>query len=92
MQVNSQLMEAIQQKVELSQQLEEWKTDMEQLLEGQIRERLVHSEGQRRGSKASIGGVDSRMTNPVSPAATSQQTPSIVSTAGSRLRSFFHRS
>ena len=37
-------MEAIQQKVELSQQLEEWKGDMEALLEDQIRERLVENE------------------------------------------------
>ena len=55
-QVNSQLMEAIQQKVELSQQLEEWKTDMEQLLEEQIRDRLVHSEGKSRRRKSSQGG------------------------------------
>lgn len=44
LQINSQLMEAIQQKVELSQQLEDWKTDMEQLLEEQIRDRLIDSE------------------------------------------------
>ena len=44
MQVNSQLLEAIQQKVELSQQLEEWQTDMEQLLEGQMRQRLLYGE------------------------------------------------
>ncbi|TRY70489.1 hypothetical protein TCAL_10105 [Tigriopus californicus] len=44
MQVNSQLLEAIQQKVELSQQLDDWKTDMELLLEGQIRDRLIDSE------------------------------------------------
>ena len=55
-QVNSQLMEAIQQKVELSQQLEEWKTDMEQLLEEQIRDRLVHSEEKSRRRKSSQGG------------------------------------
>ena len=65
-QVNSQLMEAIQQKVELSQQLEEWKTDMEQLLEEQIRDRLVHSEEKSRrrksGSQGERGGfgVDTR--------------------------------
>ena len=44
MQVNSQLMEAVQQKVALSQQLDDWKMDMEVLLEDQIRQRLVHSE------------------------------------------------
>ena len=44
MQVNSQLLEAIQQKVELSQQLEQWQVDMEQLLEGQMRQRLLYGE------------------------------------------------
>ena len=44
MQVNSQLLEAIQQKVELSQELEKWQTDMEQLLEGQMRQRLLYGE------------------------------------------------
>ena len=48
LQVNSQLMEAIQQKVELSQQLEQWKGDMEALLEDQIRERLVDAEKETR--------------------------------------------
>ena len=37
MQINSQLLEAIQQKVELSQQLEQWKIDMQELLEEQVR-------------------------------------------------------
>ncbi len=46
--MNSQLMEAIQQKIELSQQLEEWKTDMEVLLEDQIKERLLESERRKR--------------------------------------------
>ena len=36
MQINSQLLEAIQQKVELSQQLEQWKIDMQELLEEQV--------------------------------------------------------
>lgn len=36
MQVNSQLLEAIQQKVELSQQLDQWQADMEELLEDQM--------------------------------------------------------
>jgi len=44
MQVNSQLLEAIQQKVELSQELEKWQTDMEQLLEGQMRQQLLYGE------------------------------------------------
>jgi len=36
MQVNSQLLEAIQQKVELSQQLDQWQVDMHELLEEQM--------------------------------------------------------
>jgi coiled-coil domain-containing protein 64 len=36
-QINSQLLEAIQQKVELSQQLEQWKIDMQELLEEQVK-------------------------------------------------------
>ena len=36
MQVNSQLLEAIQQKVELSQQLDQWQVDMHELLEDQM--------------------------------------------------------
>jgi len=36
MQINSQLLEAIQQKVELSQQLDQWQADMEELLEEQM--------------------------------------------------------
>ena len=51
MQVNSQLMEAVQQKVALSQQLDDWKMDMEVLLEDQIRQRLVHSEKKAAAAK-----------------------------------------
>ncbi|KAK3083889.1 hypothetical protein FSP39_004795 [Pinctada imbricata] len=38
--LNSQLMEAIQQKVVLSQELDQWQVDMEQLLEVQIKKRI----------------------------------------------------
>jgi len=44
MQINSQLLEAIRQKVTLSQQLDQWQGDMEQLLEEQMRERLLQGE------------------------------------------------
>merc|ERR1719295_1761785 len=40
MQVNSQLMEAIQQKVELSQQLDQWQQDMQELLEEQMNRKM----------------------------------------------------
>merc|ERR1712079_645236 len=40
MQINSQLMEAIQQKVELSQQLDQWQSDMQELLEDQMNRKM----------------------------------------------------
>ena len=40
-QVNSQLMEAIQQKVELAQQLDQWQQDMQELLEEQMNRKMV---------------------------------------------------
>ncbi|XP_046979460.1 bicaudal D-related protein homolog [Schistocerca americana] len=42
MQVNSQLLEAIQQKVELSQQLEQWQMDMQALLDEQMKHKLTN--------------------------------------------------
>uniref|UniRef100_A0A2P2IBA0 Bicaudal D-related protein homolog n=1 Tax=Hirondellea gigas TaxID=1518452 RepID=A0A2P2IBA0_9CRUS len=44
MQVNSQLLEAITQKVELSQQLDQWQQDMQQLLDDQMRRKLTKHE------------------------------------------------
>uniref|UniRef100_A0A8D9EH15 Bicaudal D-related protein homolog n=1 Tax=Cacopsylla melanoneura TaxID=428564 RepID=A0A8D9EH15_9HEMI len=44
LQANSQLMEAIQQKVELSQQLEQWQMDMQALLDEQMRRKLTNQE------------------------------------------------
>ena len=62
LQVNSQLLEAIQQKVELSQQLEQWQVDMEQLLEGQMRERLLYGD-KRVHSSASAMSVSSECSD-----------------------------
>jgi len=45
MQINSQLLEAIQQKVELSQQLDQWQGDMEELLEEQMVKKMRAQEG-----------------------------------------------
>ena len=42
-QVSSQLMEAVQQKVALSQQLEEWEVDLQVLLQEQVKEKLVQN-------------------------------------------------
>ena len=80
MQVNSQLMEAIQQKVELSQQLEQWQVDMEQLLEGQMRERLNKSQADsnsRTNSSASAMSIGSENSE--------------TSTRAAKLFSFFQR-
>ncbi|XP_013781389.1 bicaudal D-related protein homolog [Limulus polyphemus] len=44
MHINSQLMEAIQQKVELSQQLEQWQVDMQVLLDEQLKTKLKNQE------------------------------------------------
>ncbi|XP_042898401.1 bicaudal D-related protein homolog [Parasteatoda tepidariorum] len=40
MHINSQLMEAVQQKVELSQQLDQWQLDMQALLDEQMKKKL----------------------------------------------------
>ncbi|XP_017068252.1 bicaudal D-related protein homolog isoform X1 [Drosophila eugracilis] len=43
MQANSQLLESIQQKVELSQQLEQWQMDMHELIDEQMRSKLINN-------------------------------------------------
>ncbi|KAI9587246.1 hypothetical protein GQX74_003093 [Glossina fuscipes] len=43
MQANSQLLESIQQKVELSQQLEQWQMDMQELIEEQMRSKMINN-------------------------------------------------
>ncbi|GIY64541.1 BICD family-like cargo adapter 1 [Caerostris darwini] len=49
MHINSQLMEAIQQKVELSQQLDQWQLDMQALLDEQMKKKLKnYEEGEER--------------------------------------------
>merc|ERR1719382_897424 len=55
MQVNSQLMEAIQQKVELSQQLDQWQQDMQELLEEQMNRKMK----QQQKGKSQGGGANS---------------------------------
>lgn len=48
--MHSDLMEAIQQKVELSQQLEQWQMDMQALLDEQMRRKLANPEQPPSGS------------------------------------------
>jgi len=43
MQVNSQLIEAVQQKVTLSQQLEEWEVDLQVMLQEQVKNKMVQN-------------------------------------------------
>merc|ERR1719206_722218 len=40
MQVNSKLIEAVQQKVTLSQQLEEWEVDLQAMLQEQVKDKM----------------------------------------------------
>ncbi|XP_044762671.1 bicaudal D-related protein homolog isoform X2 [Coccinella septempunctata] len=53
MQANGQLMEAIQQKVELSQQLEQWQMDVQELLEEQVKNKLTSQEVKLRSTMQS---------------------------------------
>ena len=85
MQINSQLLEAIQQKVELSKQLSQWQEDMEQLLEEQMRGRLRDVERHSRNR-----GLRSHSVSPNS--GDEGNTASIVSGRASKLLSFFQRS
>jgi len=55
MQINSQLMEAIQQKVELSQQLDQWQEDMQELLEEQMNRKMKAAAANKKGRAASAG-------------------------------------
>ncbi|XP_059479250.1 bicaudal D-related protein homolog [Neocloeon triangulifer] len=56
LQVNSQLMEAVQQKIELSQQLEQWQMDMQLLLDDQMRQKLTEQEKLRRSGNENGDG------------------------------------
>ena len=80
MQINSQLLEAIQQKVELSKQLSQWQEDMEQLLEEQMRGRLRDVEKNSRNRRISTSSPNS-----------GDESSSIVSGRASKLLSFFQR-
>ena len=53
MQVNSQLLEAIQQKVELSQQLDQWQVDMHELLEDQMVKKMRDQDNSKNSRKKS---------------------------------------
>ncbi|XP_050069395.1 bicaudal D-related protein homolog isoform X1 [Anopheles maculipalpis] len=70
MQANSQLLEAIQQKVELLQQLEQWQIDMHELIEEQMKNKLIESstkpqqhqqQSQQSSGTSTAGGRKSRL-------------------------------
>ncbi|XP_058116356.1 bicaudal D-related protein homolog [Anopheles ziemanni] len=69
MQANSQLLEAIQQKVELLQQLEQWQIDMHELIEEQMKNKLIESstkpqqqqQAQQSSGGSATGGRKSRL-------------------------------
>ena len=68
MQINSQLLEAIQQKVELSQQLDQWQGDMEELLEEQMVKKMRAQETsarRNRNGNAAAGGGTSLLGVPI---------------------------
>ncbi|KAL4711905.1 hypothetical protein ACJJTC_006074 [Scirpophaga incertulas] len=48
MQANSQLYEAVRQKVDLGQQLEQWQMDMQELIDEQMKHKLVSQEKRRK--------------------------------------------
>ncbi|KAK7597792.1 hypothetical protein V9T40_010017 [Parthenolecanium corni] len=62
LQANSQLMEAIQQKVELSQQVEQWQADMEALLDERMRQKLTNQEEPTSGTNSPIYADKKRAT------------------------------
>ena len=69
-QVSSQLMEAVQQKVALSQQLEEWEVDLQVMLQEQVKDKLVQNtsnqSGKSSGSDTEKGGVTRKLSRPSS--------------------------
>ncbi|KAL3222115.1 hypothetical protein MRX96_050092 [Rhipicephalus microplus] len=70
MHINSQLMEAIQQKVELSQQLEQWQVDMQSLLDERVQKQLRIQEAEDRRRKAKAAAINGASASP------QQKTPS----------------
>ncbi|XP_077534226.1 BICD family-like cargo adapter 1 isoform X1 [Haemaphysalis longicornis] len=71
MHINSQLMEAIQQKVELSQQLEQWQVDMQSLLDERVQKQLRIQEAEDRRRKAQAAAASNGTA-----ASPQQKTPS----------------
>merc|ERR1712029_105966 len=62
MQVSSQLLEAVQQKVVLSTQLEEWEGDLQNALHSQMSERIESSSRKSSDDERSSGGEGRRLS------------------------------
>ena len=92
-QINSQLLESIQQKVELSQQLDQWQADMEELLEDQMVKKMRAQEAKFRAAEAAAaasshggGGGDSDSSQ------TESRTSKILSFFGRQTGEIFKKS
>ena len=59
-------MEAVQQKVALSQQLEEWEVDLQVMLQEQVKDKLVQNTADQSGKSSGIDTVRSAMTRKLS--------------------------
>ncbi|CAG2160348.1 unnamed protein product [Oppiella nova] len=69
MHINSQLLETIQQKIELSQQLEQWQVDMQILLDEQLKTKLTSQEmgdKRRNGDITALNATDNKTSPMVS--------------------------
>lgn len=74
MHINSQLMEAIQRKVELSQQLEQWQLDMQCLLDDNLKQKLSMNEKKDKRKTSSDLGSNSSSSGTSSATLTSTNT------------------
>lgn len=85
MQVNSQLLEAIQQKVELSQQLDQWQVDMHELLEDQMVKKMRDQEKAKKPTSNSLGFLSGNASD-------SGENSGEARKKSSKILSFFQRS
>ena len=92
MQVNSQLLEAIKQKVELSQQLDQWQVDMHELLEEQMVKKMRDQNKNSRARKATTTTVMPGFLGGSGNGSDSGDNSGDVRKKSSKLLSFFQRS
>jgi coiled-coil domain-containing protein 64 len=59
-QVNSQLMEAVQQKVALSQQLDQWQQDVQELLSENMTKKMAGANRNRSGAESDSSQPEKR--------------------------------